>query len=78
MRFQEDNDISDKVEISVTVEEFKGVKLHLSYEMKNIEGEVVCLGKSSHAFLNEEGKPIRMKQEYPELFEALNKAAQEK
>ncbi len=66
---------SDKVAISVTVEEFKGVKLHLSYEMKNQKGDVVCLGKSSHAFLNKEGRPIRMKQEYPELFETLNKAA---
>ena len=55
---------------------FKGVKLHLAYEMKNRDGEVVCLGKSSHAFLNKEGRSIRMKQEYPELFEVLNKVTQ--
>ena len=62
---------SDKVTISVSVKEFKGVKLHLSYEMKDKDGKVVCLGTSSHGFLNKDGRPIRMKQEYPELFEVL-------
>ncbi len=63
---------SDKVYINVSVKEFKGVKLFLSYEMKNEEGDVVCLGTSGHAFLNKEGRPIRMKQEYPELFTLLH------
>ena len=62
---------SDKVTIKVTVKEFKGVKLFLNYEMKNEEGKIVCTGTTSHAFLNTEGKPIRMKQECPELFETL-------
>jgi acyl-CoA thioester hydrolase len=62
---------SDKVTIKVTVKEFKGVKLFLNYEMKNEEGNIVCTGTTSHAFLNTEGKPIRMKQEFPELFETL-------
>ena len=62
---------SDKVTIKVTVKEFKGVKLFLNYEMKNEEGRIVCTGTTSHAFLNTEGKPIRMKQEFPELFETL-------
>ena len=62
---------SDKVTIKVTVREFKGVKLFLNYEMKNEEGKIVCTGTTSHAFLNIEGKPIRMKQEFPELFETL-------
>ena len=62
---------SDKVYIKVTVKEYKGVKLFLNYEMKNEEGRIVCTGTTSHAFLNTEGKPIRMKQEFPELFETL-------
>ena len=62
---------SDKVTIKVTVKEFKGVKLFLNYEMKNVEGKIVCTGTTSHAFLNTEGKPIRMKQEFPELYETL-------
>ena len=62
---------SDVVTIDVSVQEYKGVKLHLRYEMKNEAGEVVCIGTSSHTFLNREGRPIRMKQEYPELFQTL-------
>ena len=62
---------SDKVTIKVTVKEFKGVKLFLNYEMKNVEGKIVCTGTTSHAFLNTEGKPIRMKQEFPELYKTL-------
>lgn len=62
---------SDHISISVSVKEFKGVKLHLAYEMKNEAGEIVCVGTSSHAFLDRDGKPIRMKQDMPELFDAL-------
>ncbi len=62
---------SDKVYITVSVKEFKGVKLFLDYEMKNEEGKVVSVGTTSHAFLNAEGKPVRMKQEFPELYETL-------
>jgi acyl-CoA thioester hydrolase len=68
---------SEKVSICVTVKEFKGVKLFLGYEMKNEEGRTVCSGTTSHAFLNTEGKPIRMKQEFPELFETLCNLAKE-
>ena len=68
---------SDRVSISVSVKEFKGVKLHLAYDMKDPDGKTVCIGTSSHAFLNREGKPIRMKQEYPELFETLTGLAAE-
>ncbi len=61
----------DDISIKVTVKEYKGVKLHLEYEMKNASGEIVCLAMSSHAFLNREGRPIKMKKEYPELDSVL-------
>jgi len=62
----------DTISIDVAVKEFKGVKLFLSYVMKNEEGTVVCTGTSSHCFLNAEGRPISMKKDYPEFFETLN------
>ena len=68
---------SDQVKISVKVKEFKGVKLHLEYEMKNQDGKTVCKATSSHAFLNSEGRPIRMKDEQPELYKALSDLAEE-
>ena len=69
--YRKPTSFSDRVAISVSVKEFKGVKLKIAYEMKNKDGEVVCLAESSHAFLNAEGRPLRMKREYPELFEKL-------
>ncbi|MCR4652723.1 MAG: acyl-CoA thioesterase [Eubacterium sp.] len=62
----------DKIRVRVSVREFRGVKMHLSYEMRNEEDKVVFCGTSSHAFLNPEGKPIRMKKEQPELYEVLS------
>ena len=63
---------ADDVFISVTVEEFKGIRLKLRYEMKNADGELVCEAHSEHCFLNTSGRPIRMQKEYPELFETLS------
>ncbi len=68
---------SEKVSIKVSVKEFRGVKLFLDYEMKNEEGKIVCLGTSSHGFLNAEGKPIRMKNAFPEFSELLGKLAED-
>ena len=59
------------VEISVKVEEFKGVKLKLSYEMKKADGSLACEAYSEHGFLDTEGKIISIKRVCPELFEAL-------
>ena len=69
--YKKSTTFSDEVSIVVSVQEFKGVKLHLSYEMKNATGDVVCVGTTSHAFFNLEGRPLRMKQEYPDLYEVL-------
>ena len=61
------------ITIQVFVEEFKGVRLKLSYEMKNDEGQVVCVGTSENCFVDEAGKIIRMEKEYPEFFEAVHR-----
>ncbi|MCR4590147.1 MAG: acyl-CoA thioesterase [Lachnospiraceae bacterium] len=61
----------EKISICVSVKEFKGVKLHLGYEMKNEDGRTVCTAASSHAFLDREGKPVRMKDRCPGLYDTL-------
>lgn len=63
---------SDTVSIMVSVKEFKGVKLFLSYEMKDQNGDIVCIGTSSHAFLDTNGRPVKIKKDYPEFFDAIN------
>lgn len=67
---------AEVITIAVAVEEFKGVKLKLKYEMKNAEGVVVCEGRSEHCFLNEAGKIIMLKKEYPAFYETLTNLAE--
>lgn len=62
---------SDVVTILVQVEEFKGVKLKLRYEMKKENDVLVCEGYSEHCFLNNEGKIINLKREYPEFYNTM-------
>lgn len=61
---------ADVVDILVRVEEFKGVKLKLRYEMKKGE-ELVCEGRSEHCFINEAGSLIHLKKEFPEFYNTL-------
>ena len=63
---------ADEVSIQVSVEEFKGVKLKLKYTM-HCNNQLVCEGYSEHCFLNKEGLPIRIKKDYPEFYEAIQK-----
>lgn len=69
--FKESTTFSDEVTITVSVEEFKGVRLKLHYEMVNAEGKPVCLAASEHCFVNKEGRPIRLKREFPEFYNVL-------
>ena len=61
---------ADLITIFVGVEEFKGVKLKLKYEMKK-EETVVFEGHSEHCFLDKQGKLIRLKKEYPDFYNTL-------
>ena len=70
--FRKTTTFSDEISIEVSVSEFRGVKLFLSYEMKNDKDEIVCTAQSSHAFLDKDGRPARVKQDFPELFETLS------
>lgn len=61
---------ADLITIYVEVEEYKGVKLKLKYEMKK-DDVLVCEGHSEHCFLNAEGNIINLKREKPEFHNAL-------
>ncbi|MBR1540067.1 MAG: acyl-CoA thioesterase [Clostridia bacterium] len=62
----------DTVEIKVRIKEFKGVKLVFEYLMKNAKtNEIVAEASSKHCFVNNEGRPIILKKEFPELDQKL-------
>ena len=70
-KYKESTRFPEVVTIAVEVQEFKGVKLKLRYEMRKADGSIACEAYSEHGFLNEAGKIISIKRECPELFAAL-------
>lgn len=59
---------SDEIEIEATLTQYTGVKLSLSYVMKNINtGAIVAVASSSHCFIDENGRPIAVKKHFPDF-----------
>ncbi|HPF28987.1 MAG TPA: acyl-CoA thioesterase [Lachnospiraceae bacterium] len=62
----------DIVNIDGVVSEFNGVKMVVSYTVRDsVTGEVRCKGESTHCFLDSNGKLIRMDRAYPEIYQML-------
>ena len=60
-------------EIEVVLEKYTGVKLFLSYTMRNSNtNEIVAIASSTHCFIDENGRPIAVKKRAPE-FDAVLK-----
>lgn len=69
---------SDRVLITVRIQNYTGIRLTLAYEMINAAtGETAATGISGHCFLNHEGRPLRLKKEVPEFDALLRKIMQE-
>lgn len=65
---------NDNVEIHLKFTNFTGVRLEVSYEITNLAtGEVCTKGNSSHGFIGENGRPLRLKKQYPEVFDTLKR-----
>lgn len=57
---------------------FSQVKFEMTYEVIEKEtGELCAKGKTSHCFLDKDLNPIRLKKDYPDLYEAFQKKAEE-
>lgn len=68
----------ETVRIEVSIEKFNGVKLVVSYRVYNLEtDELYTCGRTSHCFLNKDGKPVSVKKERPEFYEKLSALLQE-
>jgi acyl-CoA thioester hydrolase len=64
----------ETVSIEAKVKEFTGVKLIVSYEIRDHESrELRCLGETKHAFLDKEThRPLSLKRNHKEIFELFN------
>ena len=66
----------DEVEITVTVEVFKGVRLVIGYTMTNkATGMPVLQGRTMHCFTDKNGRPIILKKQFPEFDDLLRRQA---
>lgn len=71
-KFKETTTFDDEIQIEVKIREFKGVRLILDYEMRNVKNDhIVFTGTSEHCFLDKQGKPVRLKKEFPEFYRML-------
>lgn len=77
-RYKKSCTFADVLEITVKVQKYNGVMMHLAYEIKLAgTGEMLFAGISEHCFLDRAGKPFRMKQIFPELDGMLRQMAAE-
>ncbi len=66
----------DVIDIFVTVEEVKAAKIRFKYIMKKADGTIAVEGYSEHCFLTKDGKIARLKKDFPEFFDAMQKLAE--
>ena len=70
-KYKNTTTFADEICIVVSVEECKGARLKLLYEMEKADGTCVCVAHSEHCFVDTEGRPINLKKKYPEFYEAI-------
>lgn len=70
-QYKKSTTFGDEIYVMVKIAAFHGVKLGLDYEMYNQKQELIGIGKSISAFLDANMKPIRMKYDFPMVYEIL-------
>ena len=63
---------NDRIRVEIEVKGYNGIKLTLGYIMKDIYTEaIVATGESRHCFISEEGSPVALRKQFPELHNVL-------
>ncbi|MCQ2080551.1 MAG: acyl-CoA thioesterase [Lachnospiraceae bacterium] len=70
-QYKNSTTFSDDITIETSVLEFNGIKLKLGYKMYMGE-KIAAEATSLHCFLDKDGRPIRLKKDFPEFFDVLN------
>lgn len=59
----------DRFTVDLKITKFSGVRLFVSYEVRNaVTGELCAVGSSSHCFTDTELRPLRIKQKHPDIY----------
>lgn len=67
--FKRTTTFKDPIDIYLTVEELRTLKVSFAYTMK-VGDTIVCTGRSKHCFLKD-GRPIDLETHFPELYEQM-------
>lgn len=69
-RYATMTEFGETVEIIPKVEKFNGIRLVISYTVRDkVSGQVRCTGESAHCFLDESGHPVNLKKSSPKFYE---------
>lgn len=68
--YKKNTTFPDIINISIQVLELSAAKLTLGYTMR-VSDDIVCTASSKHCFLNEAGRPISIKKQYPDFYRLL-------
>lgn len=63
----------DEVFVYTKLLSLSGARYEVSYEMKDKDGVLHAVGRSSHCFTDKEMKPVRLKKCYPDIYELYSK-----
>lgn len=68
-RYESMTKFGEVVVIIPKVQKFNGIRLVISYEIRDkATKELRCTGESSHCFLDEKGHPVNLKKSSPEFY----------
>lgn len=68
----------EEVYVKTSIEEFKGVRIKLKYEIYDKENEVLLVtGFSIHAITDHNMKPVSLKKKNKEMFDIISKCKEE-
>ncbi len=68
--YKKNTTFPDIINISIQVLELSAAKLTLGYTMR-VSDDIVCTASSKHCFLNETGRLISIKKQYPDFYRLL-------
>lgn len=74
-QYRKSTTYADLIEVHTYVIDCERIKLRIGYQMF-CRGELIFTGESVHCFLNEKGKPVSLKRDYPKLYEGFKKLPQ--
>lgn len=68
--FKTPTSFADEILIETSMKSYSGVKFVFEYVMKNKNtGDIVAVGETEHCFVNQDGKPIIIKKQFPKMHE---------